>query len=187
MTFFTTINREGMMNWTKMITSEMEATYAVTDNLMGMLKDEDLGWKPATGANWMTTGQLLMHLTTACGMCCKGFVKGDWGLPEGASFDDMPHEDMLPKAEKLPTVDSVAQAREALAEDKKTGLAMVAQAGEDELSSKMLSAPWEQGNDKLLGKHMLEMVNHLAIHKAQLFYYLKLMDRPVDTMSLWGV
>ena len=175
------------MNWTKMITSEMETTYAVTDKLMAMLKDEDLSWKPATGANWMTTGQLLMHLTTACGMCCKGFVTGDWGLPEGVSFEDTPHEDMLPKAEKLPTVDSVAQAREALAEDKKTGLAMVAQAGEDEMSSKMCSAPWEQGNDKLLGKHMLEMVHHLAIHKAQLFYYLKLMDRPVDTMSLWGV
>ncbi len=34
------------MNWTQLITSEMEATYAVTDNLMAMLKDEDLGWKP---------------------------------------------------------------------------------------------------------------------------------------------
>jgi hypothetical protein len=175
------------MNWTQVITSDMEATYAVTDKLMSMLKDEELGWKPATGANWMTAGQLLMHLTTACGMCCKGFVTGDWGLPDGASFDDMPHEDMMPKADKLPTVDSVAQAREALAEDKKTALAMVAQAGEDEMNSKMLSAPWDQGKDRVLGKHMLEMVNHLAIHKAQLFYYLKLMDRPVDTMTLWGM
>ena len=30
-------------------------------------------------------------------------------------------------------------------------------------------------------------VDHLKIHKAQLFYYLKLMGRKVDTMSLWGV
>jgi hypothetical protein len=51
----------------------------------------------------------------------------------------------------------------------------------------MMSAPWEQGNDKVLGKHMLDMVHHLSIHKAQLFYYLKLMGRPVDTKSLWGV
>jgi hypothetical protein len=176
-----------MMNWTQLITSEMGKTYAVTDKLMAMLNDEDLAWKPATGGNWMTTGQLLMHLTGACGMCCKGFVTGDWGLPEGTDFTDMSEEEMLPKAEKMPTVDSVAAAREALAEDRKVGLAMIEQAGEDELGSKMISAPWEPDNDKLLGKHMLEMVDHLSIHKAQLFYYLKLMDRPVDTMSLWGV
>ena len=175
------------MNWTQLITSEMEEAYAVTDKLMGMLNDEDLDWKPATGSNWMTVGQLLEHLTTACGMCCKGFVTGDWGLPEGMDFSDMPKEDMLPKAEKMPTVESVAAARKALAGDGKVGLAMVEQAGEDALGSKMLSAPWEQGNDKLLGKHMLDMVDHLSIHKAQRFYYLKLMGRPVDTMSLWGV
>jgi hypothetical protein len=34
---------------------------------------------------------------------------------------------------------------------------------------------------------MLEIVNHLAVHKAQLFYYLKPMGRPVHTMSLWGM
>jgi len=175
------------MNWTELITSEIEATYPVADNLMAMLKDEDLDWKPATGDNWMTAGQLLMHLTSACGMCCKGFVTGDWGLPDGASFDDMPHEDMLPPAEKLPTVDSVAQARQALAEDKKTALAVLAEAGEDKLNNQTLEAPWQKGVSKPLGKHMLEMVNHLAVHKAQLFYYLKLMGRPVNTMSLWGM
>ncbi len=175
------------MNWTQLITSEMEKTYAVTDKLMGMLNDEDLAWKPDTGSNWMTSGQLLEHLTTACGMCCKGFVTGDWGLPEGVDFNEMPQEDMLPTAEKLPAVESVAAARKALAEDRNVGLAMIEQAGEDELGSKMMSAPWEQGNDKLLGKHMLDMVDHLSIHKAQLFYYLKLMGRPVDTKSLWGI
>jgi hypothetical protein len=175
------------MNWTQLITSEMETTYAVTDKLMAMLEDGELGWKPATGTNWMTAGQLLMHLTSACGMCCRGFVTGDWGMPEGGCAEDVPPEDMLPKAEKMPTVATVAQAREALAADKLLGLAMVAQAGEDQLGSHLVSAPWDQGADKLLGKHLLEMVNHLALHKAQLFYYLKLMGRPVDTMSLWGM
>ncbi len=174
------------MNWTQLITSEMEETYAVTDKLMGMLNDDDLTWKPATGRNWMTAGQLLEHLTTACGMCCKGFVTGDWGLPEGVDFKDIPGENMLPSAEKMPSVESVAAARKTLAEDRNVGLAMVQQAGEEELGSKMMSAPWEQGKDKLLGKHMLDMVDHLSIHKAQLFYYLKLMGRPVDTKSLWG-
>jgi len=175
------------MNWTQLITSEMEEVYAVTDKLMAMLNDEDLNWKPATGSNWMTSGQLLEHMTAACGMCCKGFVTGDWGLPEGVDFKDMPEEDMLPTAEKMPTVESVAAARKTLAEDRNVGLAMIEQAGEDKLGSKMMSAPWEPDNDKLLGKHMLDMVNHLSTHKAQLFYYLKLMGRPVDTKSLWGI
>jgi uncharacterized damage-inducible protein DinB len=175
------------MNWTELLTAQMEETYAATDNLMAMLKDEELGWKPASGDNWMTTGQLLMHLTTACGFCCQGFVTGDWGLPEGASFEDMPPEEMMPPAEKLPTVDSVAQAREALAADKKTALAMVAQSGEETMDSQTLDAPWEKGNPKVLGRHLLEMVGHLTGHKAQLFYYLKLMGKPVNTKSLWGV
>jgi uncharacterized damage-inducible protein DinB len=175
------------MNWTELLTSKIDETYAVTDNLMAMLEDGDLGWKPPTGDNWMTAGQLLMHLTNACGMCCKGFATGDWGLPEGVSFEDMPKEEMMQSAEKLPAVESVAQAREALAEDKKTALAMVAQAGEDILDTQKSEAPWNKDVSRSLGNHMLEMVNHLGIHKAQLFYYLKLMGKPVDTMSLWGV
>lgn len=175
------------MNWTQLITSAMEETYTATDRLMDMLNDEDLGWKPATGSNWMTVGQLLEHLTTACGMCCKGFVTGDWGLPEGVDFKDLPEEEMMPTAEKMPTVESVAAARKSLAEDRNVGRAMVEKAGEDELASKMMSAPWEQGNERLLGKHMLSMVDHLSVHKAQLFYYLKLMGRPVDTKNLWGI
>ena len=175
------------MNWTELITSEIEATYAVTDNLMAMLKDEELNWKPATGDNWMTAGQLLMHLTNACGLCCKGFVTGRLGPARGASFEDMPKDEMMPPAEKLPSFDSVAQAREALAADKKTALAMLAKAGEEDLDTQTLEAPWEKGVSKSLGKHMLEMVNHLGVHKAQLFYYLKLMGRPVNTMSLWGM
>jgi hypothetical protein len=175
------------MNWTELLTSQMEETYAATDNLMAMLKDEELEWKPVTGENWMTAGQLLMHLTTACGLCCQGFVTGDWGLPEGVSVNDMPPEEMLPPAEKLPTVASVAEAREALAGDRKTALAMVAQAGEENLDNLTVEAPWENGHPKVLGRHMLEMVGHLSLHRAQLFYYLKLLGRPVDTKSLWGV
>jgi hypothetical protein len=31
------------------------------------------------------------------------------------------------------------------------------------------------------------MVQHLDSHKSQLFYYLKLMGRDVNTMNLWGM
>jgi len=32
-----------------------------------------------------------------------------------------------------------------------------------------------------------EMVNHLNQHKGQLFYYLKLQGKAVNTMHLWGI
>lgn len=173
------------MKWTELITSRMEENFAVTDNLMAMVKDEELGWKPATGDNWMTVGQLLLHLTTACGMCCKGFATGEWDMPEMVDDGDTSHEGMLPSADKLPTLSSVAQAREALAADKAVALAVVAEAGEEDLASRMVGAPWDPDETKALGRYMLEMVDHLGIHKAQLFYYLKLMGRPVNTMTLW--
>jgi hypothetical protein len=31
------------------------------------------------------------------------------------------------------------------------------------------------------------MVGHLAQHKGQLFYYLKLQGKPVNTAHLWGM
>ncbi len=175
------------MQWTEMLNERMEYSFAVADNLMAMVKDEELEWKPATGQNWMTVAQLLHHLTGSCGLCCKGFVTGDWGLPEGASMDDMNESDMLPPAEKLPAAAGVAAARQALAADKEVALQMVAQVGEDRLENEMSSAPWAPGMDKSLGAHMLDMCQHLDSHRHQLYYYLKLMGRDVNTEHLWGM
>jgi hypothetical protein len=37
-----------------------------------------------------------------------------------------------------------------------------------------------------LGRYLLQMVQHLDRHKGQLFYYLKLQGKPVNTADLWG-
>jgi hypothetical protein len=130
-----------------------------------------------------------MHLTNACGLCCQGFVTGDWGMPEGMDMADLGPEEMLPPAEKLPTVDSVADARRLLAADLELALRMVADAGEDRLQNEMQRAPWASPDcaDSSLGEHLLGMIEHLATHKAQLFYYLKLQGKDVNTMHLWGM
>ena len=99
------------MNWKELLASEIEYTYGVTNSLMNLTDDGHLAWKPSTGSNWMTTGQLLMHITNACGAPICGFVTGDWGMPEGMDVSDLSPEEMLPPAEKLPTVGSVAQVR----------------------------------------------------------------------------
>jgi hypothetical protein len=58
--------------------------------------------------------------------------------------------------------------------------------GEDELANRQTSAPWDPNSRYALGRHLLQMVQHLDKHKSQLFYYLKLQGKPVNTGDLWG-
>jgi len=100
----------------------------------------------------MTTGQLLKHITNACGAACKGFVTGDWGLPEAVKLEDLSPEQMLPPAEMMPGIESVEIARKLLAEDKALALRMIDQAGEDDLANRQIVAPWDSGkSDPLVG------------------------------------
>jgi len=177
------------MNWTELLTAAIDENFRVADKLMAEVTDAELDWKPATGTNWMSTGQLLHHMTISCGFCCRGFLTGDWGMPECADAPegDTPETDMLPPAEALPTTDSVQAARDALAADKQIALDTVAQAGEDKLGNEKVAPPWEPDGARLYGEQFLGMVLHLQSHKSQLFYYLKLMGRDVNTMHLWGM
>jgi hypothetical protein len=174
------------MNWTQLLKSEIERAYTTTFGLLDRVTPESLDWKPESGPNWMTVSQLLMHLGGACGAACKGFVTGDWGLPEGVKMEDLPPAEMLPPAEQMPRVASVEEARRMLTEDQALALEMIDQAGEDALANRVTVAPWAPDRKHVLGLHLLEMVQHLNIHKAQLFYYLKLQGEKVNTLDLWG-
>jgi len=174
------------MNWTELLKSEIEEAYHATRGLLDQVDESSLDWKPGDGTNWMTTGQLLKHLPTACGFCMRGLVTGDWDMPEGQSIEDMPPEDLLPTAERMPSAESVAQAKSELAADKELALAMVAEAGEERLANEPCPAPWDP-SPMLLGRRMLGMVAHLVHHKAQLFFYLKLQGKAVGTHELYGM
>ncbi len=169
------------MNWTELLTQEIEGTYHAADGLMKLVTPPRMEWKPKTGKNWMSMSQLLDHMTSACGFCCNAFLTGNWGAPGGGDGGDM-----LPTADKMPRVASVAEAREKLAADKKLALEVVQKAGEDALSTRMVSAPWDP-TPKPLGQQILTSVKHLGQHKGQLFYYLKLTGRNVNTMNLYGM
>jgi uncharacterized damage-inducible protein DinB len=178
------------VNWTDLIRAEIETTYQVTQTLVDMVDENNLDWKPATGSNWMTVGQLLHHLTDACGASVRGFITGDWGMPpEGEVSSEAASasvEDMLPSADKMPSIDSIAECKRLLAEDKALALEMLARSSEEDLSDKQVIAPWNPDNPMGLGYRLLQMVTHLALHKAQLFYYLKLQGQAVHTGHLWG-
>lgn len=172
------LGKESEMNWTELLKTEIESTYAVTEGLLNLVEDTSLDWQPPLGNNWMTVGQLLHHLVNACGAPMRGFVTGDWGRPPEGGHGMPP---------KLPTVESVAQAKTLLAADKKLALEMLARCSEDELASKPVAAPWSPNAPKPLGYQILHMIDHLKQHKGQLFYYLKLQGKPVHTGHLWGM
>ncbi len=170
------------MNWTELLKSEIGDVYGATEGLMKKVEG-DLSWKPATGENWMSMGQLLLHLTNACGFCCNGFLTGDWGMPADA---EMPEGGMLPPATAMPTVESLEQALELLAKDKAMALRAIDAAGEIDLDTKPTPAPWDP-RPVNLGHRFMQMVNHLGQHRDQLFYYLKLQGQPVTTHDLYGM
>lgn len=173
------------MNWTQLLRSEIEATYQSTTKLLDKVDPDKLGWKPETGSNWMTMGQLLKHISIGCGAGCEAFVTGNWGLPEGKKFEDLPPEEILPPAEKLPSIESVSEAKQLLAEDKELAIRMIEKTGEDCLNKETF-APWAANTSLPLGQHFLRMLQHLDRHKSQLFYYLKLQGKSLNTMDLWG-
>jgi hypothetical protein len=170
------------MKLSEILKQDAEGVYRATEGLFKMV--DDLEWKPATGKNWMTTGQLLMHCTDACGANVRGFVTGEWGMPADTPQGDTPPESMLPSAEKMPALRSVDEALKRLAEDNALAMKMFGQAGEDRLANERSSAPWG-GPERTLFQHCNEMIWHLGQHKGQLFYYLKLQGKDVNTMHLW--
>jgi len=173
------------MNWTELLKAEIESSYSVTEKLLDLVDDRTLEWKPFTGINWMTTGQLLKHLTESCGAAFRGIITGDWGLPEGMDFSQLSPEEMLPPAEKMPTIAGVDEAKRLVREDKKVALQLLSSCSEEDLALKPAPVPWDP-SQRALGHRLLQMIDHLKQHKGQLFYYLKLQGMPVKTVDLWG-
>jgi hypothetical protein len=174
------------VNWTEFLKREIENAYSTTTKLIDKVDGDNLQWKPWSGSNWMTVGQLLRHLSDACGAGMRGLVTNDWGLPPGKNIEDIGPDEMFPPAERLPTVSSVEEAKSLLHRDKVLALKTIADTGEQDLSAKEVTAPWSQGTRLPLGHQLFQMVRHLEMHKSQLFYYLKLQGVAVNTLDLWN-
>ena len=172
------------MTLNEILREDAQGVYRTTAALIRLVDGDMLDWKPSTGSNWMTTGQLLKHLTAACGTTVRSFVTGDWSMPDGTDASEMPAEDMLPRAEAMASVANVEEALELLAEDEAVAMEAFAAVSPERLANERSTAPWG-GPELSLFQHCNGMIWHLAQHKGQLFYYLKLQGKPVNTMHLW--
>ena len=174
------------MKWTAFLKQEIENNRKATLALLDKVDDADLAWRPSTGQNWMTMGQLLKHLTFGCGFGIRAFVTGDWTLPDGRKAEELSKEEQMPTAEMLPTITSVDEAKRLFAEDIKLAIEMIDKTGEEDLQLRAVTVPWNPKEKEMLGWMVHEMIQHLHQHKGQLFYYLKLQGKPVSTPDLWG-
>jgi hypothetical protein len=176
------------MNISELLTKNVEDTYHATLGMLDLVDEDALDWAPATGENWMTMGQLLRHLEHACGLMAVCFVSGDWSVMAEFAADESkrdPETGLLPASAMSPAT-SVADVRAAIEADKAKILGAIAEAGEERLVNEESVAPWNP-SPRSLGYNLLESVQHLATHKSQLFYYLKLQGKPVHTGTLWGM
>ena len=174
------------MKWKELLSDEIVYSYTVTDHLISLVRDDELDWKPEHGSNWMSMGQLLMHMTDACGSTFEGLISGAWDIREEFPVNELEPRQIFPPSYKLPSVNRVADARKLLANDKKLALKSLKKCSEEDLTRKYAPAPWTR-NPMILGQRLLHMIFHLNQHKGQLFYYLKLTGRQVSTCELYGM
>ncbi len=168
---------------TKGLADYAEGVYRATMTLFDLVPEDKLDWRPSDKNNWWTTSQLLMHLTTATGVCMKGFITGEW--PEMPEFEGC-EEGVLPPAEVFPTVASVAEAKRMLEEDRKLAATQLAELSDDDFSNKIVTAPWDP-RPLPLWNQLLMSVEHQISHKTTLFGYLKLLGVDVNTGHLYGM
>jgi hypothetical protein len=172
------------MNWHELLDQQIDDSYNVAERLIKLLDEKDLAWKPSETNNWMTTAQLLLHLGRSCGVPMKGFATGQWDMPVHHDINTTKTSMMPPPAEKLKAVQSIDEALELLAIDRKLAHEAVNVSSENDLASKATPAPWDP-RPLNLGHRLLLMIDHFNQHKAQLFYYLKLQGKPVNTRNLF--
>ena len=86
------------------------------------------------------------------------------------------------KQENLPSC-GVEEALKKLETDKQVLRAALDEVSEADFTARIVSVPWGfQGKFELLALSFLE---HFTNHKMQLFTYLKLLDLPIDTQTLY--
>ena len=150
-----------------------ESIYRPMAKLISLAPASKLDWKPGKG-DYMNLGQLLHHLST----CPGAFVAAvNNAFPPSAAFQKFIQEDL--KNNKTPEVAGREVSRGW--DEAKAALTGVSPA---DFQARIVAVPW--GPPMPLWRTCLGMAEHWVNHKYQLFFYLKLLGRPVNTMTLYA-
>ena len=143
------------------------------ETLVGMVPADKLAWRP--GAKFMSLGQLICHVAEGVGDGIRRLVANDWPPPE--------EMETAMKLENLPAC-SVAEALAKLEKDKAILREALDGLSEEDFAEKIVFVPW--GMQMKMEAMALFFREHFTNHKMQLFLYLKLLDLPVNTTTLYG-
>jgi hypothetical protein len=150
-----------------------ESIYRPTVKLISLVPAGKLDWRPYPG-DFMTLGQLLHHLSGCPGGILMALRNA---FPPPEAFGRFLQED-------LKRTKSAEDAESWLFRgwgETKTALTALRPV---EFEGLMVTVPW--GPPIPMWRACLGMAEHWLNHKYQLFFYLKLMGQPVNTMTLYA-
>jgi hypothetical protein len=147
--------------------------YRPAETLIRMVPADQLDWRP--GPKFMSLGQLLCHIGEGLGNELRHVLTGQWPTPEEMA------EGM--KLENMPSC-TAEEALNKLQKDKTTLREVLDSISEEDFAQKVVSVPW--GWQAKMERMAISFREHFTNHKMQLFTYLKLLDLPVNTGTLYG-
>ena len=148
--------------------------YGAVGKMIGMVPADKINWRP--GPTFMSTGQVICHLSDGLGGGFEMMLSGKW-----PSMEEM---EVGMKLENLPSC-SPQEALDKLEKDKKILRQVLDGMSEEDFTNKVLSVPW--GWKAKTERMAMSFLEHFTNHKMQLFTYLKLLGLPVNTETLYGM
>jgi hypothetical protein len=143
------------------------------ESLINMVPADKLGWRP--GPNFMSTGQVLAHLSDGLGGGLETTLSGKW-----PSMQEM---ESGMKLENMPSC-GVHEALSKLEKDKAILRSTLDSISEEDFTHRVVSVPWGWTTKfEIIG---VAFLGHFNNHKMQLFTYLKLLGLPVNSETLYG-
>jgi|GEM_PF-6267662 len=151
---------------------EYQGEIRVLQRLIGRAAEVDLQWRPRP--DMMSVGQVIRHLSDSFADSLHSLRTGEWPYDPNAP---------LPTAEQMPAVAGVEEAISALERDQARTAAFLEAMTEKEFGHLPVSTPWgAHGRFERVAAAFLE---HLKMHKMQLFLYLRMQGVALDTGDLY--
>lgn len=154
----------------------IEGIYKETRGLMEFTPANKLTFSPRDGL--MTIAQVLKHLTTCLGASLAPALNNSW--------PDIPEEEMLPPAEKMPKSDSAGEAIKEFDKDWELLKEELEKITDGEFNQNKITVPWMPAPMTIVD-YMMQAMEHLCNHRMQLFIWLKLSGIHLNTGHLYGM
>ena len=148
-------------------------SFRPAEKLIGMVPADKLDWRP--GPTFLSTGQVLCHLSDGVGGGLEMLVNNKW-----PSMEEM---ESGMKLENMPAC-GVQEALSKMEKDKTILRKTLDGMSEEDFTNRVFSVPW--GWKAKMEIMSINFLGHFNNHKMQLFMYLKLLGLPVNTESLYG-